>query len=208
MAKSDNWPVIAAERQALADDLEDLDEQAWATRSLCADWTVHDVLAHMTATTRITAASFLPKLVGAGFSLKKMQAKDIAVERGSGGADTLARFRAQVGSTAAPPGPTDTWLGETIIHSEDIRRPLGIRHAYPTDAVTRVADFYKGSNLVIGAKRRVAGLQLSATDTAWSHGEGPRVCGPILSLLMAMTGRKAALADLEGEGVETLRGRP
>ena len=208
MAKSDNWPVIAGERQALADDLEGLDEKGWATQSLCTEWTVPDVLANMTATTRITPGSFFAKLVGSGFSLKKMQGKDIAVERGSGGADTLARFRSQVGSTSSPPGPTDTWLGETIIHAEDIRRPLGIKREYPTDAVTKVADFYKGSNLVIGAKRRIAGLQLTATDTSWSHGDGPRVAGPILSLMLAMTGRKAALADLEGDGVETLRGRP
>ena len=207
MAKTDNWPVIKGERQALADDLEGLDDKGWATPSLCTDWSVHDVLAHMTATTRITAGSFFPKLIGSGFSLKKMQVKDIATERGSGGADTLARFRSQVGSTSSPPGPPDTWLGETLIHSEDIRRPLGIKREYPTDAVTRVADFYKGSNLIIGAKRRIAGLQLTATDTSWSHGDGPRVSGPILSLMMAMVGRKAALAELEGEGVETLRGR-
>jgi hypothetical protein len=32
--------------------------------------------------------------------------------------------------------------------------------------------------------------------------------GPALSLLMAMTGRKAAIDDLGGEGVATLRERP
>ena len=208
MAKTDNWPVIKVERQALADDLGGLDDQGWETQSLCTEWTVHDVLAHMTATTRITPGSFFPKLIGSGFSFKKMQAKDIATERGAGGADTLARFRSQVGATNSPPGPPDTWLGETIIHSEDIRRPLGIKRDDPTDAVTRVADFYTGSNLIIGAKRRIAGLQLTATDTSWSHGEGPRVSGPILALMLAMVGRQAALTELEGDGVETLRGRP
>ena len=94
-------------------------------------------------------------------------------------------------SVKHPPGPTDTWLGEAIVHAEDIRRPLGIEHQYPTEAVVRVADFYKGSNLLIGSKNRIADLTLRATDTDWSHGTGPEVSGPILSLVMAMTGRKA-----------------
>jgi uncharacterized protein (TIGR03083 family) len=98
-------------------------------------------------------------------------------------------------------------LGETVIHAEDIRRTLGIPHDYPTDDLVRVADFFKGSNLIIGAKRRVAGLTLQATDTHWSHGTGPTVSGPMLSLVMAMTGRKGVLPDLTGDGVATLQQR-
>ena len=90
---------------------------------------------------------------------------------------------------------------------EDIRRPLGIEHHYPTEAVVRVANFYKGSNLLIGSKRRIEGLTLAATDTEWSHGTGPEVAGPILSLVMAMTGRKQPLDDHTGDGVDTLRSR-
>jgi hypothetical protein len=101
----------------------------------------------------------------------------------------------------------NAWLGETIVHSEDIRRRLGIKHDYPAEAVVRVADFFKGSNLLIGSKRRIDGLTLRATDAEWSHGTGPEVSGPILSLVMAMAGRKAALDDLSGEGVSTLRSR-
>jgi uncharacterized protein (TIGR03083 family) len=208
MAKTDVWPMIHAERAALAADLEGLNESQWATASLCDDWTVRDVLAHMTATTRISPPAFFAKFIGAGFNIARMQSKDIAVERGSSASDTLARFKGQVTSTTHPPGPSDTWLGETIVHAEDIRRPLGIKHEYQTDAAQRVADFYKGSNLIIGAKKRIAGLRLEASDANWSHGDGPEVSGPIVSLVMAMTGRKAVLDDLSGEGVATLASRP
>jgi uncharacterized protein (TIGR03083 family) len=122
--------------------------------------------------------------------------------------DTLARFEAVATSVRHPPGPTDTMLGETIIHAEDIRRPLGLHHDYPTDAVVRMADFFMRSNLIMGAKRRIAGLTLRATDTDWSHGEGPEVSGPILALVMAMTGRTAVTGELSGEGVAPLRARP
>ena len=110
-------------------------------------------------------------------------------------------------SVKHPPGPNTTWLGEVIVHSEDIRRPLGIKHSYPTDAVVAVAHFYQGSNMLIGSKRRISGLTLHATDAEWSHGTGPEVAGPILSLVLAMTGRTVALDDLTGDGVATLRTR-
>jgi uncharacterized protein (TIGR03083 family) len=208
MAKVDVWSTIHAERKALASDLESLTDEQWETPSLCGGWTVRDVLAHMTGTGKITPAAFFGKLVGSGFSLKRMQEKDIARERGAAPDETLAHFREVVDSSKHPPGPTDTWLGEVLVHAEDVRRPLGIRHDYPTDAAVQVADFYKGSNLVIGAKRRIDGLTLRATDADWAHGSGPEVSGPIVALVLAMTGRKAALDDLTGDGVATLRARP
>jgi uncharacterized protein (TIGR03083 family) len=207
MAKADVWPMIHGERKALAADLEGLTDAQWETPSLCGDWTVRDALAHMTATAKISPPQFFTKIITSGFSLKNVQSKDIATERGASPAETLARFQAEVNSSKHPPGPTDTWLGEVIVHSEDIRRPLGVKHEYARDAVVRVADFYKGSNLVIGAKKRIAGLRLQATDTDWVHGEGPEVSGPIVALVMAMTGRKAAIGDLSGEGVATLQAR-
>jgi len=208
MAKSDVWPTIHSERKALAADLEALTDEQWATPSLCTDWTVRDVLAHMTATAKISPPQFFGKMITSGFSLKSMQSKDMATERGGSPAETLARFTAEVSSSKHPPGPTDTWLGETIVHAEDIRRSLGIKHDYPTDAAVQVANFYKGSNLIIGTKKRIAGLRLRATDAAWSHGDGPEVSGPIMSLVMAMAGRKTSDEDLSGDGVATLRSRP
>ncbi len=207
MPKTDIWPDVHAERAALAADLEGLDEDTWRTPSLCNEWPVRSVLAHMTATAKITPGSFFPKLLMSGFSFDRMQAKDIATETAGTPSDTLGRFKAVVGSTKHPPGPVETVLGETIVHAEDIRRPIGIRHVYPAAAVVAVADFYKGSNLILGTKRRIAGVTLRATDPDWAYGSGPEVHGPMLSLVMAMTGRKAALDDLTGPGVEVLRGR-
>ncbi|MDQ6670452.1 MAG: maleylpyruvate isomerase family mycothiol-dependent enzyme [Chloroflexota bacterium] len=203
----DVWGTIHAERKALAADLEGLTEAQWATPSLCANWTVRDVLAHMTATARMGPPQFIARFVTSGFNFQAMQSKDIAAERGRFAAEALTRFTTVLNSSKHPPGPTDSWLGEVIVHSEDIRRPLAIKHAYPTDAAVQVADFYKKSNLLIGAKTRIAGLRLRASDTDWSHGDGPEVSGPIISLVLAMTGRKAAMDDLAGDGLATLRSR-
>lgn len=204
---ADIWPVVHAERVALIADLEGLGDDRWSTPSLCNEWTVRDVVAHMTATAKITPATFFPKLIGSGFSFARMQAKDIAAERGDSPKDTLVRFESVTTSTKRPPGPQASMLGETIIHAEDVRRPLGIEHTYPMSSVVEVADFYKGSNLIIGGKRRISGLELRAADTEWSHGSGPIVTGPMLDLLVAMTGRSTAADRLTGEGVALLRQR-
>ena len=45
----DIWPAVHAERKALAADLRGLSDEDWAKPSLCGDWTVRDVLAHMTS---------------------------------------------------------------------------------------------------------------------------------------------------------------
>jgi uncharacterized protein (TIGR03083 family) len=208
MGITDMWGTIEAERRALAEELTGIGPDQWATPSLCGGWTVRDVLAHMTGTAKITPASFFPKLLASGLSFNRLQAKDIAAEKGGSSADTLANFGAVVTSRKHPPGPGDTMLGETIIHGQDIRGPLGIEHDYPAAAVVQVADFYKNSNLIVGTKRRIDGLTLRATDTEWTHGSGPQVSGPIIALVMAMTGRKLPADALTGDGVATLSSRP
>ena len=203
----DIWPTVHAERRALAGDLRALADEQWATASLCPGWSVRDVLAHMTSTASLTPPAFFARLAARGFSFGKLQEDGIAAHCGATPADTLAGFEAVLTSVKHPPGPTQSWLGETIVHGEDIRRPLGIKHGYPAEALIQIADFYKRSNLLIGSKRRIAGLALRATDTDWSHGTGPEVRGPMLSLVMAMTGRKEAAEDLTGDGVTALRSR-
>jgi uncharacterized protein (TIGR03083 family) len=208
MAKESVWPSVHTERRALADDLEGLSDAPRETRTQCPAWTVRDTVAHLTATAKMTPPKFFSKLAASGFKLTALQQKDIAVERGSSPADALARFRAVVDSSTHPPGPSESWLGEVLIHSEDIRRPLGIGHDYPPEAAVRVADSYRRSNLVLGVKSRIGGLQLRATDIDWSCGDGPEVSGPVMALLLAMTGRKQVLDELAGDGVATLRARP
>ena len=207
MAASSPWPLIHGEREALVDDLASLTDGQWATPSLCPGWSVRDVLGHIIATAKMKQSGFLPALARAGFRFNDMSNNLIAAEATVAPADGLAELRRHLTDTTHPPGPVETMLGEAVVHGEDIRRPLGIKRAYPPGAVTRSADFFRRSNLLIGSKRRIAGLRLRADDLEWAAGSGPEVTGPALSLLMAMTGRAAALDDLSGEGVATLRSR-
>ena len=87
-----------------------------------------------------------------------------------------------------------------------MRRPLGMPRVIPPDrliALLDVAPAYGGFR----SKQRARGLRLEATDVDWSFGSGPEVHGPAEALLMALSGRPVALAELAGDGVPTLTAR-
>lgn len=56
-----------------------------------------------------------------------------------------------------------------------------------------------------GARKRLAGTRLVATDRQWSAGEGPdEIRGPTGDLLLLATGRAAGLAGVSGPGAERI----
>ena len=201
------WPTVHAERRALADDLDGLTAEQWATPSLCSEWSVHEVLAHLLSAAKMTPPKFVTRFAAARFSFDRFTANQVAIEIAADPAVTLAAFRAVEQRETAPPGPKETWLGEAFVHGEDIRRPLGITRVYPLPEVARVVAFYARSNAIIGGKTRVSGVTLKATDTGLSVGSGPLAEGPAISLLLAASGRKSALDQLSGPGVQVLRDR-
>ena len=205
---SNDWPKIQAEREACADLFESLTPEQWASATWCKGWTVRDVAGHLIASTEQSPLVFFGRLAKAGFSFDRMVATD-ARRCGSGDPSSLAaEMRSGALRRNHPPGPLTAMLGEAVVHGEDIRRPLWLSREIPEETLVAVADFYKGSNLLIGAKRRISGLGLKATDASWSNGDGPEVAGPLASLVVAMTGRREAYADLSGEGVATFAKRP
>ncbi|MFB9832356.1 maleylpyruvate isomerase family mycothiol-dependent enzyme [Actinoallomurus acaciae] len=193
--------------RTLAADLADLTEERWATPSLCDGLTVREVLAHLTAGASLNPARWMAGVLRCRFDFDRQVAMRLAEQLGATGAETLQRFRRVVTSTTKPPLPTIAMLGESIVHGEDIRRPLGIRRDRPIDTLTQVAQYYQGSNLVVPAKGRIGGLRLVATDGPFTAGSGQLVSGTTLALIMAMTGRPAYCEDLRGDGVATLRDR-
>ena len=199
------WPLIHAERNALYRDLAGLPDGRWVTPSLCAGLSVREVLAHLTAAASLNPVQWMAGVIRCRFDFDKQVAMRLAEHLGATPAETLARFRSVLASTVSPPLPRMAILGETVVHGEDIRRPLGLRHPYPPEVLTKVAAYYQQSDMVVVAKSRVAGLRLAATDSPFSAGTGPLVEGPTLALIMAMTGRPAYLDELAGDGVGLLR---
>nr|WP_014152890.1 maleylpyruvate isomerase family mycothiol-dependent enzyme [Streptomyces sp. SID7815] len=205
VAVNDVWPLVHAERAALVGDLESLDDGQWEEPSLCSGWTVHDVVAHLVDTARTTRLGFLLGLAGARFDFDRQNARGVERERCASPRDTLERLRQAAARTSTPPAPLDSRLVEEIVHGEDIRRPLGIARSYPREAVVRSLRLQVRTPASFGGARElVARTRLTASDAGLSIGEGPEVCGPALSLLLAVSRRRVALDDLGGPGLSAL----
>ncbi len=197
--------MACAERADLADFLATLAPQDWAAPTLCSKWTVKDVVAHVISYEELGAAGLLKRF-----------AKGRVVRANQVGVDEFAALSPQqlldfLRDHLTPKGLTAGFGGmialvDGTIHHQDIRRSLGRPRAIPEDRLRRVLGLVPG-NPRLGAGRRIRGLRLRATDIDWVHGRGPEVTGPGEALLMAMAGRPAALADLDGAGRDTLAGR-
>lgn len=198
--------LIRDERLAFADLLDGLTEEQWATPSLCEDWTVKHIAAHLmigpTGTMREFAAAMV---VGRGrfAAANKAMAHQRAKRSRE---DLVALIREQAGSEFTPPGLD--WhapLADVLLHREDVTRPLGLPSDRPVSVWELVLGFLVGPKGRRGFVRAgLPELTYAATDLDWTHGTGHVVSGPAASLALAIGGRPAALMDLEGPGLDTL----
>jgi uncharacterized protein (TIGR03083 family) len=205
--KAKTWDLTHRERAAMADTLAELKPSQWAEPSLVAGWSVQVAAAHILAGAEQTQLGFITGMASNGFRFHTMIDRDARRLGALPPAEIIERIRARTSTTNGPPGPAFTMLGEIVVHSGDIRYPLGQAGEASPEATVACLETFKGQGFPTGAKQRVAGLRLVATDLGWSHGAGPEVTGPALPLLLAMTGRPAALDALSGAGVATLRSR-
>lgn len=205
----DPWPMIEADRRALAEYLGGLADDDWSKPSLCADWTVEEVTAHMLVIPTVSKGTIFLNFLTSGFNLDKFSAKMVAKQlESASGAQLATVLGDSAGSRSTPPGLKPLGiLAEVLIHSGDISLPVGTGLAFPADHYVVGLDFLKETQPVYGCRDRIAGLRLQATDADWSYGDGPVVEGTTQHLLLAMTGRSAAIDHLTGDGVDTLRGR-
>lgn len=207
MNRDETWAAIHREREGLATDLAGLSDHRGSTPSLCGDWSVRETVAHLTAGALSGRWRWLRSVIGARFDFDLHNERRLREHLGRSLADTLARFNAARSSTAAPSRDHWAWLGEIVIHGEDIRRPLGIHSPTPIPVLTEVASRFATRDFTVPSKSTITGLKLRATDGGFSVGAGPEVVGPTLALLMAMSGRVEHLAELSGDGVALIRER-
>jgi len=190
------WEAEREEMLDIAERFADLDDDQWNSPSLCGSWRIRDVLAHLTAGAQgaFGVGVVFRGLLRHGFNYNRWV--------------VLEALRDAAADRPAGPGRQPVrGLMHVLIHGQDMCRPLGIRRAVPEAHLVPVADFVKNDVHIFGAKRRIAGLKLVATDMDWSHGIGPEVAGPAEALVMMMAGRLVALNDLAGEGKVSLVSR-
>ncbi|MEV6279054.1 maleylpyruvate isomerase family mycothiol-dependent enzyme [Nocardia sp. NPDC051832] len=182
---------IRNERLALADFLDGLSEAEWKQPSLCAGWTVHEVLAHLTLSNRDTLRTVLVDVIRAKGNWDRANA-DAAIRRAAqfSPAELLAQLRAGAGNHRRSPGAgvLDP-LADILVHGQDIARPLGRTLRPAPEQVIAPLEYVLGS-MFYGAKKRLRGKRLVATDVRWSHGDGAEeVRAPVVDLLLIATGR-------------------
>lgn len=193
------------ERADLAEFLATLTPQQWDAPSLCTRWTIKDVVAHVISYEELGALG-LAKRFAKGWIVRANQVGvDEFADRSPRQLVDFLRAHLQPRGLTAGFGGMIALVDGTI-HHQDIRRALGRPRSVPADRLERVLSLVPG-NPRLGAGRRIRGLRLRATDIDWAHGRGPEVTGPGEALLMAMSGRPAALADLEGPALNTLAAR-
>lgn len=201
---------IADEREKLADTLDGLTASQWQVQSLCDEWTVHDVAAHLlmplvTSTPRVVAV-----MVRHRMNWDKANVSLTARVASRSNAEIISGLREQSGSHFTPPGlDAQAPLTDVIVHGQDIRRPLGIVRAIPEDRQLVILEYLTGAQASRGfvPKDRVANLKLKANDLDWTFGQGDLVEGPAEALMMALAGRDVACADLSGDGANLLAER-
>lgn len=196
--------LARAERADLASFLATLTPEQWDAQTLCTQWRVRDVVAHMIGYEDLSRGEFYSRIVKAGFNPNRANANRVAELADRTPEQLLAMVRA-----AETPGVLTSGFGgriallDGIVHQQDIRRPLGIPREIPGERLPVAMDFARWAPPVRGALR-ARGVRLVATDLDWSRGSGPEVAGPAEALLMAMAARPCALAELDGPGKSIL----
>jgi uncharacterized protein (TIGR03083 family) len=201
------WKLIHDRRSAMADTLASLALNQWAEPSLCGGWSVQAAAGHILNGAEQTQGNFMKGMVVNGFRFNTMMDRAARRTGALPPPEIVERLRATTTTTNRPPAPVVTMLGEIVVHGEDIRRPLGLQEEPDSEALAACLEMYSKTSFPVGAKKRIAGLRVIATDTDWAHGAGPEVTGPGLSLLLAVLGRSAGLDGLAGDGLGTLRSR-
>lgn len=212
VSEASAWEVVRAERVDILALLDSLDPAQWEAPSLCDGWRVRDVAAHLLiddAVADIGRARFVAKMTRNGFSVHRVNAWWVQRNAAVPTSSIIDRFERSLepGWLSRLLGPANQ-LRASVIHHQDMRRPLELARAIPPERLRAVLDavLTKKGSAGIGSAKRAAGLRLHAVDIDWSCGEGPEVTGPGESILMSLAGRDG-LDNLRGAGVDELATR-
>jgi uncharacterized protein (TIGR03083 family) len=189
-----------AEREDLLELVEGLAPEEWRAPSLCAGWTVHDVVAHVLSYDELGPRQLASRFARGLFLVDRVNAVGLSEYADRTPAQLVELLRAHLtpaGLTAGMGGAIA--LTDGLIHQQDIRRPLGRPRTIPADRLEpalRTALFAP----VVRGVLRVRDVRLVATDLDWTFGRGPEVRGTAEALLMAVAGREAVAGELSGPG--------
>lgn len=200
------WELIATERRTLADLLEGLTRDQWGTTSLCSEWAVRDVAAHLAMTPAgVPTVATLARALVANRGRLWQAGRDVAVDYRATPDEIVAGLRRDATARRKPVFvQARNILPDLVIHGQDIAIPLGLDRPVPAAAGRESLRQVWAMRWPFRPSRQLAGFTLRADDCDWSAGQGPEIEGSAAHLLLEMTGR-AGVGDLRGPGVAALR---
>lgn len=207
----DAWDLVDAERQTLADLLTELSPDEWSMPSLCGEWSVQEVAAHLAFANTMPLRALFWQLARDRLRANRTNAR-LAREWAARGPEAIVtRLRDTDGAHSHTPvtRPQDV-LADFICHNLDIRRPLGRERPAPPEPTRRALTTYVGMGfpqaLAFGRnpKETARGLHLVVDDVGWRHGTGSLVTSSSSALIRALTGRPVGDGELSGPGAAQL----
>lgn len=201
----DLFTKIHNQRLALVEVLDGLGAEEWETPSLCEGWTVHDVVAHLTMPFNLGFPSLVFGVIKARGNFSLLSDRYARSQKDVPAGELVALLHREASNKFTPPGfGPEAPLTDVVIHGYDIAIPTYRSLEVPDETSNLVLDFLftKKAEGAFTKKGLTTGLRIESSDSDWSHGTGPLVKGPTVSLLLALTGRPHGLAALEGDGVQ------
>ena len=207
MTTPDLARAIAEERAALIELAAGLDDAQLRHESLCAGWSVHHVVAHLTMPFNVSGPGLLWRSLVEPMSISGAIDRFAQEHARRPIEGILAQLRDHVSDTKHPPGQPIAPLIDLIVHGEDITRPLGLPHPVRFErAGAAIAHLTLGRAFGFAPTSRLRGLRFVATDGDGAWGQGQIIHGPVMDLLLGALGRRVAFDQLGG-AVRTLRDR-
>ncbi|TFV92461.1 maleylpyruvate isomerase family mycothiol-dependent enzyme [Blastococcus sp. CT_GayMR20] len=205
----DTFAEIADERRGLAALLSGLTGEQQATQSLCREWSVHDVVAHLVVPLEVGIPKFVLAMVACRGNFDRANVRLTREQARRPFGELTEVLRRKADSRFTPPGAgPEAPLTDLLVHGLDIRWPLGLPRDIPQERLHTSLTYLTAAPAGgVVPKGTLDGLRWEASDIDWSHGSGPTVRGDAEALLLAITGRTVALRHLSGDGLSTLRGR-
>jgi uncharacterized protein (TIGR03083 family) len=200
--------MVRAEQQACAALFRSVGPDEWGIETLCAGWTVRDMLSHV-ASTMVMDPAHAIRIVRYRNDIDRLNRTTIEAWRDRSADSLIDKIeRASTPSIGQRLLGVGNSLRGLMIHQQDVRRPLDRVFQFDPERLRSVLDAVlsdAGGNL--GSVERSQGLRLVADDIDWSHGDGAEVRGAGEAILMAIAGRKDGVRQLYGPGLEQLANR-
>lgn len=202
----DLWPWIREERASILETFEGLTDSQWDVPSLCGAWNVRQVLGHLIVAAAPPKGRFVVEVAKARGSFDKANDRLAREEAERPTSELIDRYRAVLDERNTPPGfGPEAPLGDILLHSLDVRIPLGLPSDRPPERYAPVLETVLGRlGARIFAPPRRPSLHWVATDHLWTHGTGEEVAGTMADLALAATGRSARVDALTGPGQRAL----